>query len=239
MDVYYNEGIFDEVAESEISELTHQGSVLEPELYEVSGMGDVIVTGDPYELGESLDDCQGDNEFNFRGDCGLVSVTNMLRMAGIEATEDEVVGRAIDLGLVQYSEFNSPEDNGGTTADDRSLLLKSYGINCTFTDDKSGLGSLESIADLVENGHGVNIAINAGYAWNDPSAVGDGVSNHSIIVTGTARDAQTGELKGLYVCDSGLTDKESGSLLLTVDELNECYVDVPFSSALITDDEIR
>ena len=224
---------------TEVSTANYEYTVLEPAVYDIDGMGEIIVIGNPYELADKLDDCQGDNIYNFGGDCGLVSVANILTISGMEITEDEIVGRAIDLGLCDYSIFNNPEENGGTTALNRAELLKSYGIDCTITEDKETKGSLEYLAEMVENGHGVNISVNAGFAWNEPSAVGDGVSNHSIIVTGTARDPETGELKGLYVCDSGLTDSESGSLLLTVDELQDCYVDVPGTTAIITNKDIR
>ena len=234
------------------NELSHEGvsissreivgsmetTVLEPQLYEVNGK-EVVVTGNPYELGEVLDDCQGDNIYNFGGDCGLVSVANILTMSGIEITEDEIVGKAISMGECNYSEYNSPEANGGTNVYNRAALLESYGINCTIFDPTSAEGSIESLAEYVENCHGVNISINAGLAWNEPALVDDGTSNHSVIVTGTARDPETGELIGLYVCDSGLTETESGSVLMTVDQLEECYTNVTGASALVTNEEIR
>lgn len=241
MDASFFGGSFDKVDLPEVNEIPDalEGSALEPVIYETPEAGEVLVYGDPFEIGQSLDDMQGDNIYNAGGDCGLVTVTNMLRMAGVEVTEDEVVGNAINMGLCQYSEFNNPEDNGGTTAFDRQSLLRLYGINASIYEDKNGDASLDSIADYVESGHGVNISINAGYAWDDPSFIGDGSSNHSITVTGTARDPETGELKGLYVCDSGLTDCDSSAMFLSVDTLQECYIDTYGSTVLVTNDEIR
>lgn len=228
--------------DTEMREMTHQGlsaAVLEPMYYEDPEIGEILVYGDPFEVGVDLDDNQGDNIYNIQGDCGLVSVTNILRMNDVNVSEDEVVGRALDLGLCTYSEFNSPDVNGSTTVYERLQLLQSYGVNASVFENKNGDASLESIAEYVENGHGVNISINAGYAWDDPGAVGDGSSNHSIIVTGTARDPETSELKGLYVCDSGLTDQNSSAVFLSMDKLEKCYVDAYGSTVLVTDDEIR
>lgn len=212
---------------------------LEPELMEVPGVGEVLVGGNPFEAGERLDDLQGDNFYNFQGDCGLVTVLNFLTLAGIETTEDEVVGRAIILGKCVYSEFNSPADNGGTTVLDRKDMLETYNIPAVILDSKSAGGSLEALASYVEAGHGVNISINAGYAWDDPDSIGDGSSNHSILVTGTAWDKDTGELKGLFVCDSGLTDRNSKAMFLSVDVLKDAYLDAPGCTALVSTNPIR
>lgn len=216
-----------------------ENTSLNPTLYDVPNLGEVNVTGDPFELAKVLDDCQGDNMFNFHGDCGLVSVSNILTIAGINADEDDVVERAIKMGLCEYSKTFDPSNNGGTFASQRIKLLESYGIKCTLADNKDGLGSMENLAKFVEQGHGVNISVNAGNAWNMPEYVYDGSSNHSIIVTGTVRDKVSGELKGFYVCDSGLTDTESGARFLSVEQLKKCYINAKGSSAVITNDAIR
>lgn len=212
---------------------------LEPRLMEVPDAGEVLVGGEPFEIAPKLDDCQGDNLFNFHGDCGLVSVRNILAMADIPASEDEVVGRAIARGLCDYSILNDAADNGGTNVMQRKALLETYGISSTVFDSKSPEGSLEALAQYVEAGHGVNIAVNAGYAWDNPSFVGDGSSNHSIIVTGAAWEPDTGKLKGLFVCDSGLTSEASAAKFLSADVLKDAYLDAPYCTALVTTTAIR
>ena len=216
-----------------------EGALLEPQIMDIPEAGEVLVSGDPFEIGENLDDHQGDNIYNFGGCCGLVTISNLLTMAGFESTEDEVIGRAISMNLCYYDVFGNPADNGGTNVFQRQMLLQSYGISSTVFSSTTLGGSLDAIADYVEAGHGVNISVNAGYAWDDPNCIGDGSSNHSIVVTGTVRDPETGDLKGLYVCDSGLTDRDSDSMFLSVDVLQDAYLDAPGTSVLVTNDPIR
>lgn len=239
-------GMFEALAEkleipdlSDLDQENLEGSALEPELMEVPGVGEVLVGGNPFEVGELLDDHQGDNVFNFQGDCGLVTVRNFLALGGMEASEDQVVGRAIRMGQCVHSVFNRPADNGGTSVLHRQNLLESYNIPTVVLDNRSEAASLESLAALVEAGHGVNISVNAGYAWDDPNAVGDGGSNHSILVTGTAWDPETGQLKGLFVCDSGLTDRDSKAMFLSVDVLKDAYLEAPGCTALVSTNPIR
>lgn len=237
------EKIFSPVTENADSRDTAKNAdvqtTLKQEYHDEPGVGRVLVTGNPFELGENLDDCQGDNKRNYGGDCGVVTLTNILRMAGLDVTEDDVLNKGCKMHLVDQPWFASPENKGGTSVYGREKLLEAYGIDCSVTDDKNGTGSLDSLAKYVENGHGVNISTNAGYEWNELSAVENGYSNHSIAVTGTARNPETGELKGLYVCDSGLTDRNSKALFLSVEVLEKCYVNTPGTSALITDKPIR
>lgn len=240
MDIFesWNEGV--QVADlSELGKEDLESASLEQELTEVPGVGEVLVGGDPFEIAPRLDDCQGDNFYNFQGDCGLVSVCNILEMADVHTSEDEVVGRAIILGLCEYSELNKPADNGGTSVLDRKTMLETYGISTVILDSKSEAGSLEALARYVEAGHGVNISVNAGYAWDNPSYIGDGGSNHSIIVTGAAWDPDTGALKGLFVCDSGLTDEPSAARFLSAEVLQDAYLDAPGCTALVTTESIR
>lgn len=210
---------------------------VEPLVVELPETGEVLIYGDPFALAEKLDYFQGDNVYDFGGNCGLVTVNNMLIMSGIESTEDDVVGRAIHMGLCRYSPYNDSSENGGTTVYERQALLNSYGIpSMVFERDEA---SPEVIASYVEAGHGVNISVNAGYAWDDPNYVTNGGSNHSITVTGTVRDIQTHDLKGLIVCDSGSRDVNAGRMFLSLDKLNDAYVDVPGTTALITSNPIR
>ena len=44
-------------------------ALLEPEIIVELEVGEVMVFGDPFEVGQNLDDCQGDNEFNAKGNC--------------------------------------------------------------------------------------------------------------------------------------------------------------------------
>lgn len=212
---------------------------LEPEWMDVPGVGEVLVSGDPFEIAPQLNDCQGNNIYNCQGDCGLVSVCNILTMADIPATENEVLFAALRLNLCTYSEFNDPLNNGATNVFQRKALLEVFGIPSHIIASSSEAGSLEALAQYVEAGHGVSISVNSGYAWDNANFIDDGGSNHCIIVTGTARDPDTGKLKGLFVCDSGLVQEPSAAKFLSVDVLQDAYLDVPGTHALVTSEAIR
>lgn len=222
---------------SENLELKLEEECLEPRVMDIPEVGEVLVSGDPFELAKNLDSVQGDNIYNARGDCGLVSVCNILRMCGFNVDENEIVGRALERNLCFYEPNGSPEKNGGTYDWQRQMLLGDYGIRTEYHSGTSA--SPEMLARYVEAGHGVNLSVNAGYLWDKVNAVGIGRANHSIIVTGTARDPATGELKGLFVCDSGCGRSDSGAMFVSLEKLEMAYSDVGGSSALITKEPIR
>ena len=224
---------------SEINEAPDLEGTVEGKLMYVPELGPCEVCGDPVEVGGSLDDLQGDNLYQAKGDCGLVSVSNLLTLAGLDVNEDAVVGRAISMRLCSYSTAMDPSDRGGTNVMERRMLLQSYGISSEVYSSKDVAGSLNSLAGYLEAGRGVNISVNAGYLWNDPNYILNGTSNHSIILTGTVRDLQTSELKGFYACDSGLTDRDSAAMFISVEDMEEAYVNVGGTSALVTSDPIR
>ena len=234
MSVEMNETLtnLEQIEETEMAQL-------EPEIIFEPEVGEVMVFGDPFEVGQNLDDCQGDNEFNAEGNCGLLTITNMLRLGGFDITESDVTRFALENDLCVDGVWVDPYSRGGTTVMDRQEILARYGIESSYTFDTHEAGGLNEIARYVEQGYGVNISVNAGYAWDSPSNIGDGSSNHSILVTGTAYDPYTGELKGFYVCDSGLTQQDSKAYFLSVDRLQNCYVDALGASMLVTNQLIR
>ena len=216
-----------------------EAASLEPKLMDVPGMGEVLVGGDPYGIADQLDCEQGDNVLNAGGDCGLVSVANIAVEAGLNVTEDEVVILAVGNGLCEYSTELDSAENGGTNAWNQSILLGALGIPSTVFSDLDGSKlNPNQIADYVESGHGVAIHINAGYAWNDAAAIDDGSVNHSVTVTGTVRDPETNELKGLIVCDSGVPGNTS-AVVLDLNTLQDAYTNAEGSCAIITDQPVR
>lgn len=212
---------------------------LEPQLMNVEDLGEVLVGGNPFEVGEQLNDCQGDNELGFRCCCGLTTVSNILKMAGVEVDENEVVKYAAENGLCRFTPWTNPADCGGTTRLDRSELLSRFGLENSIFRDMNGNASLEAVAGYVEEGRGVDMDLNSGYAWGVPEFIGDGSMNHSVTVTGTARDPETGELLGLYVCDSGQLNIDSRAFFLSVDTLFDCYLDAYGAGVVVTDNPIR
>ena len=211
---------------------------LEPEVrYDVPGCREALVTGNPFQ--PRLDLCyrQGDNPYNASGNCGLMSIINTLRRSGIDVSEAEITKKAIDNGLCQYNPNGKPSDNGGTTAISRQGMLKLLHIDSDIRTPKAG-GKLEDIADAVDCGKGVLISGNAGVLWNcdDGSTFINGrlVSNHCVAVTGVARDAYTGKIVGIYICDSGRGIPSDACRFLSVEEFHDFYTDVHGSCANIT-----
>lgn len=140
---------------------------------------------------------QGDNAAGFLGTCGIVACEGVLRQFGVDATETTLVSHAIEND--QCSVTSDPEKSGGTTPETRVEILDDYGI-AAHTESGQTLGDL---AADVERGTGVIISANAGQLWNDPNAYEAGQSNHAVVVSGVARDPQTGEIDGFFINDSG------------------------------------
>jgi len=208
-----------------------EAKALEPERLQIPEIGEVLVGGNPFEVADMLDDNQGDNILDAQGDCGVVSVVNIARLCGIDCTEDDAIVRAVKLRLCNFSTDLDAGDNGGTNVYQRQALLAEYGVSTTVYMGQALMP--EQIAQLVEAGYGVNLGVNAGFEWGDVNYINDGSSNHSIIVTGSARNPETHELVGLFVCDSGYPGK-SNAVFLPAEVLDQAYTQAYGSSALVT-----
>jgi hypothetical protein len=192
-----------------------------------------ITYGNPEEWGRLLDWKQGDNEFNFQGDCGLVSCENILKQAGIDIGETDIVGYAGENGLCEI--YGNPEECGGTTADQQAELLTELGVPSHVENNIS----VESLAEAVKENHGAIIEINAGALWNDYTYYGSGEANHAISVTGVEINGSTGAVDGFYVCDSGRGQAADGTRFLTCDEMKDIFYCDSGSQAVITNGSIK
>ncbi|MFQ6803645.1 MAG: hypothetical protein ACLRT5_01150 [Lachnospiraceae bacterium] len=75
----------------------------------------LLVSGNPQEVASLLDYAQGDNPYNASGNCGLVSVSNVLEMAGLEnCGEDEVTLYALETNQCANDPSLASADRGGT-----------------------------------------------------------------------------------------------------------------------------
>lgn len=215
---------------------------LEPEIrFDVPECEVAMVTGDPFGNAGKMDFKQGDNPYNASGNCGLVSISNLLRRAGLEVSEADVTRCAIESGLCEYNPSGSAENNGGTTMEMRRDILQQYGIASDICPAQNG-GSLQEIADAIDSGRGVLISVNAGELWecDDGSTPfwGNPVSNHCVTVTGIARNASTGEITGVYIADSGRGAAGDACRYITVEKFDEAYTNVYGSGANITRDPV-
>lgn len=222
----------DDVCDTEQNE----EQALEVQVAEVPYIGEVLVGGDPFGVAGILDDNQGDNILNAQGNCGIVSVVNIAKLSGINLTENEALVRAVQMHLCSFSTSFNDCENGGTNAYLRQQLLSTYGIS-SFILPGNAL-DIDQIAQLTEKGHVVNLSVNAGYLWGDVNNIDDGSANHSVVVTGTARDPTSGCVVGLYICDSGQSGN-SAAVFVPTKTLHLAYTASPNSTALVTNAPVR
>lgn len=154
----------------------------------------------PVETGATLDSTQGKVE-GFDGTCGLVSCVNVLRMAGINVTEHEIVDFASNNGLCRCNSSRE-EENGGTAVRDRQAILYGFGVNSELR-----TASVDNIASAVSEGRGVIASFDAGKLWDDPDYYG---GFHAVTITSVTKD-RNGKILGFHVCDSGTGGKDSAA----------------------------
>lgn len=135
----------------------------------------------------------------FKGTCGLCSCENVLRLAGVEVTEADVVKYASENKLCVYRRFGMAGTNGGTSAGDRQEILRHFGLESTQMPS-----SIENIALAVSEGRGVIVSVHASRLWYSVPFVGD---FHAVTVTSVKKDA-VGNILGFYIADSGIHGKD-------------------------------
>lgn len=197
---------------------------------------DVVVFGNPIETGERLDHSQGDNPYGAAGNCNLVSTSNFLNLCGVEeANETQITGYAIENNECFYCDIFPPEYNGGSGTENMQSILQDFGISSEIVTPENG-GSLEEIANRLEEGYVGAMGVNAGYLWDDPNSIGDGSTNHEVTLTGTVRDPESGDLLALTVCDSG---DGNACHVVPVDKLDDCYTTVDGADVVFSTEPIR
>ncbi|MDR1701842.1 MAG: hypothetical protein LBR56_03590 [Sporomusaceae bacterium] len=145
----------------------------------------------PLETGALLDACQG-KDHEFRGTCGLMSCTNVLRLAGVDAQGADVVAYAAANKLCTTGSV--PGANGGTNYIDRQAVLQNYGGIASHPEQQT----TANLRNAVSSGRGVIISVDTGKFYNNPRRLGSG---HAVTVTSVKID-KYGNTEGFYVCDS-------------------------------------
>ena len=178
----------------------------------------------PEELGKNLNSKQGrtpeeggEGIEGFGGTCGIVSVENILRMAGVDVTEAELIKYATTHSYVRDSKKRylctkdgSYGDNGGTYPEERQMILRHYGLES----DIIKKAEIQDIASFVEAGKGVIASVDANRLWYERQATN--AELHAVTVTSVQRDVTTNEILGFYICDSG---KGLASWYIPVDKM--------------------
>ena len=199
---------------------------------DVPGVDRALVIGNPFEAAERMDYVQGDNVLGYLGDCGLTSVANVGQLCGLDLSEDDVVLLANATGQCANDWFLPPSERGGVNDENIINLLSAYGIEAHAESADSPGGSLEAIAQYCENGQSVTMGLNAGVAWDMPEYIDDGGANHQVTVLGAVRDADTGEVAGLYICDSGNNEQ---CRFVDAETCHAMYTNVSGASIVVTD----
>ena len=174
---------------------------------------------------------QGINEFGFQGTCGPTSQANAINelLGTNELTENKVLSVAIDNNLCQT--HGDLDSCGGTSTDQFMELYNKMNeqLGDKFDTELFEYGDVldaNQVADRLENGDVVNVAVDACTLWDMPrdyvNDLGvrqdDFYSDHWITVTGVQR-LEDGTINGFDIIDSG-----GGENYVSLDKYNEmCF----------------
>lgn len=166
-----------------------------------------MIFDSPHEMGGYLYRTQGDAYRNYQGTCGLCSVVNVLRLAGVNATEKEIIDYAVKHNLCENGLLSSRNSKGGTTPENIRDLLTHFGVSCSTVPTTSpnsmvrtiSSNAIDTLVSSVEQGKGVVVAVKANEY--DPSRY-DSNGLHAVTVVSVSRDKLSGQILDVYVCDS-------------------------------------
>lgn len=158
--------------------------------------GDCLVFNFPEETGKTLDSNQGKLE-TFLGTCGCVSCVNILKLAKMDISEEELVTYAATHcdsngnSLCTYGNSDYAA-NGGTTSIDRKNILEAYGVKSELVPP-----SIENIIHAVSQGKGVIASVHADYLYSGRIRTDD---RHAIVITSVKY--KNGKPFSIITCDS-------------------------------------
>lgn len=197
---------------------------------------DVLVYGYPKSY-DQLDYSQGFAVSGYFGTCTEASVSNLLKIAGQDVSEADVVKRAI-VNKWCDTTSSDPSMRGGAFRDQQQAMLKSYGV---ATEVFHG-NDMEKLGQLVKEGKGVIMAVNAQQLWGAdlPPIVRKLLNlNHVVNLTGVVYAADTGKVQGFYIADSGRGVISDQARYLTVKELDAIGTTDDGYGAIYTVDPIK
>lgn len=167
----------------------------------------------PMEMNKYLYKEQGSAYSNFQGTCGLCSCANILRLAGVNVSEKDVIDYAASVGdpgsisgKLCEIDPNCADATGGTGPDERREILDHFGISSGIwpVDKAEGMASEETvdrISDFVSDGRGVILSVHASIL--NPEMYSSDLNSdfHAVTVTSVSKNDQ-GDVVGFYICDS-------------------------------------
>lgn len=193
----------------------------------------------PLEMDKYLYSMQGSAYDNFKGTCGLCSCANVLRLAGVNYGEKEMIDYAADsqggLFSPKLCTVNplSPSASGGTTPKQRQQILDHFGVSSSIWNiktDADGKTSIETINDIgkwVSEGRGVIVDVDAGLFYNSPPNFGKG---HAVTITSVERN-KYGDITAFYILDSNQGTVKYNSW--EIQEMLRTFVGINVTSQII------
>ena len=164
----------------------------------------------PLEVDKYLYAQQGSAYDNFKGTCGLCSCANVLRLAGVNYGEKEMIDYAanrqeglFNTRLCTVNPFNASA-SGGTTPKQRQQILDYFGVSSsiwnvkTDADGKTSIDTINDLAKWVSEGRGVIVDVDAGLFYNSPKNYGKG---HAVTLTSVEKN-KYGDVTAFYILDS-------------------------------------
>lgn len=193
-----------------------------------------FVYDSPEEMDRYLYAEQGSANPGYQGTCGLCSCANILRLAGVNATETEMIDYASKTKGVSglFSRLCTtgsryPGYNGGTNPRSREKILQHFGIPSGLVPieiDSYGMpeaSNLDVIAGLVSSGHGVILSVHAEVLYKNMWMGTD--DYHAVVPTSVKRDS-SGKLLGFYICDSNY-----GTTFYSADKIRRALTGAPMN----------
>ena len=194
-----------------------------------------LVYDSPNETDQYLYKEQGSADPAFQGTCGLCSCANILRLAGVNATEAQMITYASTTNnpntLFQKlctTEYLDPGMNGGTSPQSRQQILQNFGIDSgvfPLSREKDGSLSdsiLATISDNVSAGHGVILSVHSDILrYDTPVGIDD---YHAVAVTSVKKNSN-GEILGFYICDSA----NGGTSYYSADKVKQALTGSPMN----------
>lgn len=164
----------------------------------------------PLEMDQYLYSKQGSAYDNFKGTCGLCSCANVLRLAGVNYGEKEMIdyaanpqGGLFSQKLCTVNPF-SASASGGTTPKQRQQILDYFGVSSsvwnikTDADGKTSIDTINDIGKWVSEGRGVIVDVDAGLFYNSPPNYEKG---HAVTITSVEKN-KYGDVTAFYILDS-------------------------------------
>ena len=217
-----------EIAEENENEIVNNIENLDRE-YDDFERSVIDTNPDFYETGSFYQ--QGINEFGYQGTCGPTSQANAINelLGTNELTENKVLSVAIDNNLCQT--HGDMDSCGGTSTEQFMDLYDKMNeqLGDKFDTELFEYGDVldaDQVADRLDNGDVVNVAVDACALWDMPrdyvNDLGvrqdDFYSDHWITVTGVQR-LDDGTIKGFDIIDSG-----GGENYVSLDKYNDmCF----------------